>query len=70
MPETPNQPEFLTCPQVAERYRLSESGVRTLVKRGQLPPPLRFGSCCRWSLQDLEEFEREQRRRYNVPTYL
>jgi predicted DNA-binding transcriptional regulator AlpA len=64
------QPEFLTCPQVAERYGLSPGGIRSLVKRGRLPPPLKIGRSCRWSLEALEEFERQLRQHYSIPTSL
>jgi predicted DNA-binding transcriptional regulator AlpA len=48
---------FLTAGQCAMRYKISERHFRQLVDTDEMPKPVKFGRCSRWSLQTLEEFE-------------
>jgi len=47
---TPLDPELITLDvrQVAKHLRVSVRTVETLLKAGQIPPPLRVGSQRRW----------------------
>jgi len=61
MDETTNQATlYLTADQCALRYNISRRQFQILVKRGDLPQPIRLGCSQRWSIRVLEEFESEQ----------
>jgi predicted DNA-binding transcriptional regulator AlpA len=49
--------QFLTAEQCAQRYAISLRHFYTLIERGEMPKPLKLGSCSRWSIRSLEEFE-------------
>jgi len=51
---------YLTADQCAVRYGISKRHFQTLVKRGDMPQPIKFGGVNRWSIRVLEEFESEQ----------
>ena len=55
-----NQALFLTAPEVAERYKISKRQLSRLVQQGEMPTPLQFGNCQRWSLLALEEYESDR----------
>ena len=48
---------FLTAHEVTKRYKISLRQLQRLVQRGEMPQPLKFGGCLRWSIHALEEFE-------------
>jgi len=50
---------YLTVDQCAARYSISKRHFLTLVTRGDMPQPIKIGTCNRWSIRVLEEFEAE-----------
>ena len=55
-----SQTLYLTVDQCAARYNVSKRHFLTLVKRGDLPQPIKLGGVNRWPTRLLEEFESEQ----------
>jgi predicted DNA-binding transcriptional regulator AlpA len=51
---------YLNVDQCAARYNISVRQFQNLVKRGDIPQPIRLGGCCRWPVRLLEEFEADQ----------
>jgi len=51
---------YLTVDQCAIRYNISKRHFLTLVSRGDMPQPIKFGGINRWSSRVLEEFESDQ----------
>jgi predicted DNA-binding transcriptional regulator AlpA len=51
---------YLTAEQCALRYNISLRQFQILVKRGDIPQPIKIGSSKRWSIRVLEDFESEQ----------
>ena len=51
---------YITVDQCAVRYNISKRHFLTLVKRGDLPQPIKFGGVNRWPIRLLEKFESEQ----------
>jgi len=51
---------YLNVKQCAARYNISVRQFQTLVKRGDLPQPIKLGGSNRWPVRLLEEFESEQ----------
>ena len=49
---------MLTIEQLGERLQVSESSIRRMVARGELPRPIKLHRCRRWLLADLELWER------------
>ena len=63
---TNTEPLFLTAKQCAVRYNISLRQFQTLVKRGDIPQPIKIGCSQRWSIRVLEDFESEQINRQSV----
>ena len=52
---------YLDAKSVAERYDVSVRSVWRFVRDGRLPPPRTcFGTMRRWTLEELEAWERER----------
>lgn len=49
---------YLTIPEVADRLRICRASVYTLIARGILPRPVKFGHSSRISLAELAAAER------------
>ena len=50
--------KFLTVEDVAKRYGFSISTVLRKAKSGEMPQGMKIGRSRRWSVDELEEFER------------
>jgi len=57
---TSSESLYLTAEQCAIRYNISLRQFQTLVKRGDVPQPIKLGASKRWSIRVLEDFESEQ----------
>lgn len=52
---------YLSDQQVAKRYGVKRGSVWRWVRQGLFPPPVKISpGCSRWSIQDLEDIERER----------
>jgi excisionase family DNA binding protein len=51
-----DMPEMLTVGEVAEKCNCSERHVYRLVKRGEMPAPIKLGQLNRWPQQIIEEW--------------
>ena len=49
---------FLKVKDVAKRYNIATSTVRTAVKLGMFPRPLQIGKTMRWNLETLQAYEK------------
>ena len=57
---TSSESLYLTAEQCAIRYNISPRQFQILVKRGDIPQPIKLGASKRWSIRVLENFESEQ----------
>ncbi|MCL2347999.1 MAG: hypothetical protein FWC50_07015 [Planctomycetaceae bacterium] len=57
---------YLTAEQCAIRYNISLRQFQTLVKRGDVPQPIKLGTSQRWSIRVLDDFESEQINRQSI----
>lgn len=49
-------PLVFSAQQLADCLGVSLRHVRRLDSAGKLPKPIRLGRCCRWSVQEMEQF--------------
>lgn len=49
---------FLKVKDVAKRYNIATSTVRTAVRLGMFPKPLQIGKTMRWNLETLQAYEK------------
>ena len=49
---------FLKVKDVAKRYNIATSTVRTAVRLGMFPKPLQIGKTMRWNLETLHAYEK------------
>lgn len=60
---------YLRRVDVARRHAVSEAVITARVRRGEMPPPTRFGrKCLRWPLATIEAWERAGRPFVGRPT--
>lgn len=57
---------FLKIKEVAKRYNIAISTVRTAVKLGMFPKPLQIAGAMRWSLEALQDYEQTGNGRINA----
>ena len=50
--------KWIGVKRVAEHFDMSIRGVWRAVARGDLVPPIKIGRCARWSVADVQRFER------------
>lgn len=53
-------PRYLTAEQCAARFAISLRHFKYLVALGEVPRPVKFGKCSRWSIDTLEKYESEK----------
>jgi len=57
----PKQRPLMTLTEVKTRLSIGQSTVYDLVKRGELPKPLKIGAAARWLPEDIERFLEERK---------
>ena len=60
-------PRYLTAEQCATRFAISLRHFKYLVAAGEMPSPVKFGKCSRWSITTLEEYESEKMQEHQQP---
>jgi predicted DNA-binding transcriptional regulator AlpA len=58
-------PRYLTAEQCAIRFAISLRHFKYLVSLGDMPPPVKFGKCSRWSLDILELFDDDKKEEHS-----